>query len=429
MTTIHALTAENRHNFHHLYADIFWFGIVSGSVMAFIAIYAARLGANGFQISLLTAGPAVMNFLFSLPAGRWLEGKGLVPVTFWSAVLNRAGYLAFVLLPWLLPDRLEVWGVVAVTVLMSLPGTVVAISFNAMFADVVPPDVRADVVGKRNALIAVSMTATTLICGQILDTVVFPLNYQIVFALGAVGAALSTYHLYHIRPLSGSPPQRVGRPLGDFARPGIIRFLDTFRQPPGLRFLTRARGRALLRLDLLKSAFGPLLLAYLLFYTFQYIPLPLFPLVFVNELQLSDGAISLGSALFYMVMLLFSLQVGKLSARYGHRRVLAVGAISYSLYPLMIGLARDASIYWVASLLGGAFWALTNAGLINRLMEVMPEGDRPAYLAMHNLALNIGILSGSMLGPLLGDWMGLHSALLLSAALRLAAGLLLLKWA
>ena len=43
--------------------------------LAFVAIYAARLGATGFQISLLTAGPAVVNLFFSLPAGRcWRAG-------------------------------------------------------------------------------------------------------------------------------------------------------------------------------------------------------------------------------------------------------------------------------------------------------------------------------------------------------------------
>ncbi len=88
-----------RNNFRRLYADIFWFGVLSGSTMAFVSIYAARLGATGLQIGLLTAGPALVNLLFSLPAGRWLEGQPLIRASFWSALLHRLGYLALIALP------------------------------------------------------------------------------------------------------------------------------------------------------------------------------------------------------------------------------------------------------------------------------------------------------------------------------------------
>jgi len=41
---------EYRANFLHLYLDIGWFGIVSGSAINFLNIYAARLGASALQI-------------------------------------------------------------------------------------------------------------------------------------------------------------------------------------------------------------------------------------------------------------------------------------------------------------------------------------------------------------------------------------------
>ena len=90
---------------------------------------------------------------------------------------------------------------------MSIPGTLLAICFNAMFADVVPAEIRGEVVGKRNALLAVSMTITTLVCGQLLDRIAFPFNYQIVFAVGALGAALSTYYLGQLKLIDGPAPQ------------------------------------------------------------------------------------------------------------------------------------------------------------------------------------------------------------------------------
>jgi len=422
------ITPRVRANFQHLYRDTFWFGVLLGSALAFIAIYATRLGATSFQISLLTAGPAVVNLVVSLPMGRWLEGKPLVRVTFWSAVVGRAGYLLIIFLPWLFEDSMEVWVIVWITLLMALPSALLVIAFNAMFVDAVPNEVRAEVVGKRNALQAISLTATAVLCGQILDRVAFPMNYQIVFLIGAIGAALSTYHVGRVKlalqlpPVAASPDAKMAStPEGTESTPVI----------PSRRFLRRfgfANSGNGVRLDLLRTSYGPFMAAFLVFYTFQYVPIPIFPLYQVRVLELKDSAISLGSVIFYAVMFLVSLRLGYLSARHGHHRLLTIGALAFTLYPLLLAMAWDATLFWAASLLGGAVWALLSAGLINRLMERVPDDARTSGMALHNLALNLGILAGSLLGPLLSQWLGLREALYIASGLRLAAGIVIMIW-
>ncbi|HSF83814.1 MAG TPA: hypothetical protein VLA49_21460, partial [Anaerolineales bacterium] len=234
--SVQLLTAEMRANFRNLYADVFWFGILAGSAMAFLGVFAARQGASSFQVSLLSAGPAFVNLLFSMPAGRWLEGRPLIGMSFWSSVWHRLGYLLLIPLPWLLPAPAQVWVIGLIVLVMSVPGTLLAIAFNAMFAEVVAPHFRAQVVGKRNALLSISMTVTSLLSGQVLDRLDFPGNYQVVFAAGALGAVLSSYHLARIRSADGASV-RVWGLLLDAARPGVFRFLDAFRMPLGLRFL------------------------------------------------------------------------------------------------------------------------------------------------------------------------------------------------
>jgi MFS family permease len=283
-----------------------------------------------------------------------------------------------------------------------VPGTLLAIGFNSMFVEVVPPQERGQVVGWRNALVAISLTATSLVCGRLLDWVPFPLNYQAVFTVGAFGGAMSSFHLSRIRRLQATA-KPVARPLRGY--------------------------KSLLRLDLLRGAFGPFIAVYLAFYVFQNIPVPLFPLAFVRALHLTDGTISLGNALFYGTMFLASTQLGRLSGRWGHRRVLILGALFYGLYPLLIASARDATLFWTASFLGGMAWGLTGAGLINRLMERVPPDDLPAHMALHNLALNLGMLGGSLIGPALANAFGLREALLMSGGLRLLGGVLLMLWA
>jgi MFS family permease len=416
-----------KHNARQLYQDILWYGVLAGSAQAFLAVFAARLGATAFHLSLLTAGPAVVNLFVSLPAARWLEGRSLVRATFTTSLWHRSGYLFLVLIPWLFVPATQTWVVAALVVLMAVPGAILAIAFNAMFADLMPPEWRAHVVGRRNALLSLSMTVASIFSGWLLDAVLFPLNYQLVFLIGLVGAVLSSYFLGRLRPANGVPP-RIGKPLQDLARPGLMRFGDTLRTGPGLRFMTRSAGRNLLRLDLLRGQYGRFLLVMLAFYTFQFAPVPLMPLYWVQDMRLNDTTISIGNALFYGAMFVVSLRLDRMMVRLGHFRILWISAVLYCLYPLVMAVARDATLFWVASILGGGVWGVASGALVTRLMERVSEADRAAQMAMHNLVLNLGILAGSLLGPILGDWLGLRDAMFATAALRLLGGLLLIVW-
>jgi hypothetical protein len=276
---------------------------------------------------------------------------------------------------------------------------------------------------------AVVTAMAALLSGQVLDRLAFPANYAVVFAVGAVGGGVSTYFLGRVTQLKGGPlPRRVAQPLLDEARPGSLRFGDALRTGGALRFLLRARGEALLRFSVLRTDFGPLLLAYFAFYTVQYFPAPLFPILWVRELHLSDGLISVGSTLFYLFMLLASVVFARLTRRHGHHRVLVAGAFLYALYPLILSYGQGVTPFLVASASGGVALALLSGGLVSRLMDRAPADDLPTAMAFHNLALNLGILVGPLASPLIAEWSGIRLAVLLAAGLRVVGGLLLWRW-
>jgi len=100
----------------------------------------------------------------------------------------------------------------------------------------------------------------------------------------------------------------------------------------------------------------------------------------------------------------------------------------FGQYPLLIGLARGPGLVYLTSLVAGFNYSFLSGGQTNRLMERVPMDDRPARMALHNLALNFGILVGSLGGPFLGDSLGLRGALFLAAGLRLLSGILLGWW-
>jgi MFS family permease len=128
-------------------------------------------------------------------------------------------------------------------------------------------------------------------------------------------------------------------------------------------------------------------------------------------------------------MLIGSLYLARLTRRFGHRSVFAIAALLYGTYPLLLGLAENNVLFFAASILGGAITGVMGGAQVNRLMERVPNDDLPAHMALNNMAGNIALLVGSMLGPLLADALGLREAILLSAGLRVLAGIALVRWA
>ena len=79
--------------------DIGWYGVLNGSVLAFISIYITRLGGSALQVGMINAIPGLITLLLALPAGQWLSNRTVSWNVFISSVLSRMFYLALVFIP------------------------------------------------------------------------------------------------------------------------------------------------------------------------------------------------------------------------------------------------------------------------------------------------------------------------------------------
>jgi MFS family permease len=313
--------------------------------------------------------------------------------------------------------------------LMSIPGTALAVGFNALFADVVPPIWRSHVVGVRNALLSIVFVVTSLLCGWLLETLPFPLGYQVVFAIGFIGAAMSSLHLWFIRLSAGGPVvSRVGRGLGELAQPGASRTLGDGLRLGGLRFLTRFKRRPLLIPGVLSGRFGVIVGLLFFFHLAQYLAIPLFPLYWVNHLRLTDAEISLGNAVFYLVVLLGSTQLAQITNRSSHKQVMTAGVTIMCLYPLLTAVTQNLTLFLITSAIGGFSWSMVSGAISNYILERIPDDERPSHLAWYNLALNAAILCASLGGPALAEQTGLVVALVVIGIGRFTAALALWRW-
>lgn len=407
-------------NIRHLIWDIGWWGLLNGSTLSFVTIYAARIGADTTQIGLLTAMPAAINLVLALPVGSFLKNRPIDKSVFWSGILQRIFYLLMVFLPLLLSEVLQVWMLILFTLLMSIPGSAIAVGFNALFAAAVPGRYRGVVAGRRNAVFAITSILSTLGCGQILSLVPFPLNYQIVFAIGFFGAMMSVVHIKFIHPIAEEFEQEIETPS--------FTFEELSKKTRGVLNRVWFNIRRKLHFEILTGVFARSLGLLTFFHMAHYLSIPIFPVFTVNVLGLPDNVLSLGNALFYITMFFGSTQVGKLTYLLGNKKLSGIGICMLGLYPAFLSFAQGPFLFYLASFLGGFAWALVNAAMINYLLEKVPASDRTGYLAWFIVGSNAAILVGTLIGPIIGNMLGLSVALLIFAILRTSAGLALLKW-
>jgi MFS family permease len=403
---------EYHANFLHLYFDIGWYGVLSGSVINFLSIYATRIGATGLQIGLIGAMSAVVTLFLAIPAGRWLSRRNTNRAIFWTSVYYRIGFFLFIFLPWVFNESGQINAIIVITFFMAIPLTPLGVGFNALFAEAVPERYRAHVAGTRNVMLAITFILTSLASGYILKNVTFPVGYQIVFGIGAFGAAMSSLHLYFIKPVQdlGPTPQTTPQPV-------------PVQQTISPRGLT-----SVLRLDILTSPFKKVLLVLLAFHLTHTLTTPVYPLYNVRVLELNDDHIGIGQALYYLTMLFGSMGFRRMVHRLGHKKVTGLGVAGMALYPFLLAFTHEIWQFYAISLLGGFTWAWTNGAYANYMLERIPPDDRPSHLAWYTVILNIAILAGSVGGSVIAAQTGLSQALILFAVLRFLAGLSILKW-
>jgi MFS family permease len=403
---------EYRNNFHHLYFDIAWFGVLSGSAVNFLNVYATRLGASGFQIGLIGAMSAAVSLFLAIPSGRWLEKRNTNKAIFWTSVFYRAGFPLFIVLPALFSGAQQIVAIILISFIMAIPLTPLGVGFNALFAEAVPNEYRAHVAGIRNVMFAFMFMVTSVISGAILERAPFPVGYQIVFAIGAFGAAMSSYHIYFVKHLrADSTPPRSQPTLDSAAQTA----------PP-------RRASSTLRLDIWTTHFRKVLLTLFAFHFAQYLAVPIFPIYNVRVLELNDNNLGIGTACFYFTVLIGSTQLRRFAHKIGNKNLTGWSVALMAAYPFLLSMSSEVWQFYGISLLGGLSFAMVSGSYANYMLEHIPADDRPSHLAWYNVILNAAILLGSLIGPIIGDFMGLSQALLLIAALRFISGVFILKW-
>ena len=237
---------------------------------------------------------------------------------------------------------------------------------------------------------------------------------------------MSSFHLWFIddktRPYI---PFNTGRFFGEVGRSGLFSIGARIHPPMGFRYLLRRPHLRLPSVDILRHDFGRAMVVIFFMFFALYLANPLYYPYWVDELNYSDFLISLGTALFYVMQFLTSFQLPRITQWLGNRKALGLGATLLGAYPGLTAISPHPAAFMLSSVVSGIGWGVAGGAILAYLLEVVPEDERPRYMAWYSLITNLAILTGSLIGPLVGTWVGLQTGLGLAAILRIGSGLII----
>lgn len=375
-----------------------WNGIAAtlalNMVTPFTGIFAIKLGASNLQVAMLSSLPALMSLLAMIP-GAYLVDR--VPrkktITAWFILASRAFFLVFALTP-LLPTGLRATFLVAAVALRNFPDAIANVSWQSFVAGAIPANVRTEAFAYRQAITGVAGMVSVLVAGWLLDVLVFPSGYQIMFTVGFLVALAEIAFFLGMHETEA--PQAGGRQVAAVIGLG-------------------GRLKAVLgHSNLLRFTVGSVI-----FHFGWQMAWPLFLRYQVDVL----GATNTWMSIFIVTNSLSSVVTYRLWARWagrvGTRTLLPLAALGLSTVPLGFVLSKTPLALALFNLWVGIFGGGMSFLLFNALLEVVPNERRTSYIAYYNTLISLSGTIAPVVGVGLMERFDLVRALLAAAGFRL----------
>lgn len=380
-------------NIRNLYLEIA-FASVLGAIVTFNAAYALRLGASNQLIALLSSMPALVAAIASIPTARFLQRRR--KRKFWifgSLLLLRLGHAVLVVLPWLFPPVSAATWLVVWVIALNLPSIFFTNGFFALLGELVPEQRRAFVFSRRSIIWSIGLVIVSALVGVWLDHVMFPLNYQLMYAFGVVTALMSNYFLSKLHV-----PDRDALPVPETEHPVEAAKLT-----------------------------GPI--ARMLFNTAVYqlginLPASLFIIYYIQSLNASDGWLGINSSLGSAGVVVGYLIWERLLHR--HQFIWSIRRATLLTWIFPVGIALVPSLVFIP--LDNFLVNVLHPGFDLSSFNVMLKLTHPRYrtvsMSWYNTIVNIS----AFLGPIIGVWLAgiidIRGALIVAGIVRIIGGLL-----
>lgn len=360
-----------------------FFNVVFNQFYVPIAI---RHGASEFNVGILTAAPAI-GLLFS-PLWAYLSEKGRVkPFVIYPNLVGRM----LIVIPALFVHPMVF---VVVALCYHLMMGIQAPTYAAMMTKIYPADIRGRLMGNVRVAMGVLMIPLAYVTGQWIDHSgsSFPL------ITGAVTGVISILAFARIPVPNDGPSGNV---------PGT-------RRPSFTGLLQPLRGNRALVIFLAATTlagFGNML------------GVPLYNIIQVDRLQLSNVEIGYIRMVYFICLLLSYVLMGWIIDRYNPKRALSYGIFAFVLVPVLYGVFGSYPAVLLAGGLqgfGDAAWELSCMAYVFRVAP----GREGAVFGLHLMLFGIRGTIGPLLSTSLSQTVSFDLILLASGICGLAGFLL-----
>ena len=391
-----------RHNYVAIQLESAAMGVANAAGI-YLPVFLVRLGATNFEISLLTAIPALTGFLLSIPLGAYIQGRrNVVPWYARSRGLTQLVYVAAAGAAFFVTGQTLVVIILVLWAFITIPSTIGMVAFYAVMDGAAGPRGRYDLLSMRWSVMGLTTAITVVIMGQLLEILPFPLGYQIAFAVFSLAGALGSYYASRIR-LPDHPP--LVRAVGASVRARLRDFVVLLDQ---------------------HRAFLGFVLRHFVFTFGLRLATPLVTLWYVREAGASDawvGIIGMSQSL----ILLFGYNFWRRQSRRRSIRSLVIATtVGAALYPVILALTTDLIAIVAITSYGAAVYAGIDLVLFDLLMRTIPQRYSVTLTSVETSVQNLASIIGPLLGGVIADLFGIAVGLVVAAVVTLMAALLFL---
>ncbi|NLN84279.1 MAG: MFS transporter [Firmicutes bacterium] len=357
-------------------ADGMAYSIMTGLTGAFMGVFALSLGASDQMLGFLAAWPALVGLIAQIPSAIITERteKKLKPLLAWGFA-HRINFLFFAMIPFIpLSSITKAWLFILLVTWMNFPAVVVNTMWTQMMGEIFPIRHRARVFGDRNFILGWVSLGSMILAGPLLDFLPYPINYSILFGLSFLGLMVSLYYLSKVEEIEVE-----------------VQIKDDKKQKP---------------LDGMKEVFKDKKFLHFTAGSFLYyigfnISAPMWTLLHVRILHLSNTQIALVAILNAATATIFFRFWGRVSEKLGNEQVYFIGLLIFLLQPWLHVYVNKNRLWllYALAVANGVASSAFQLSQFNTLLSVAPNPQvRPSYMAFYNMLMQ----STGFIFPMLG---------------------------
>lgn len=388
------LDNQTRINFRNVQVDAIGVALANAA-SPFLPVFLTHLNATSFQVGMLTAMPAMTGLMLAIPLGRFLQKQTNIVKWFSLArLLVIACYAITGIISFFIPLETLVNSILAIWAIATLPQTVVSITFSVVMNAVAGPNRRFELMSRRWSIMGMTTTIVVLALGQMLDRVIFPLNYQLMFIGMSLGGLISFYYSSHIK----IPPQTI--PVNQEGRSIKAQFTE------------------ISKLVLHEKPFVSFIAKRFIFFAGSAMAAPLIPLYLVREIGASDGWISIINTSQIAIMVIGYFLWTRFGKKRGVRLVLVLTTLGLSFYPLLMAISKSAWQIAIFAGVAGIFQAGLDLVFFDVLMQTVPVEYSALFVGVAQSMQFAATIVSPLIGTFIADQWSISAGLIISAIIR-----------